>query len=116
MFRNTQLLRRSGQSAGNEGEQDSRPVGILADPYEVEAGILAPVLARFGFRVLKARDGVAALELARHGESRCRIFGYVTYQRSPTLSEGARTQRSEHALHSAIMRSVRLISRSSKAD
>ena len=67
MFRNTQLLRRSSQIGGNEGEQDSRPVAILAHPYEAEAGILVPVLARFGFRVLEARDGAAALDLAhRH--------------------------------------------------
>jgi hypothetical protein len=65
MFRNTQLLRRSSQIGANEGEQDSRPVAILAHPYEAEAGILVPVLARFGFRVLEARDGAAALDLAR---------------------------------------------------
>jgi HD-GYP domain-containing protein (c-di-GMP phosphodiesterase class II) len=65
MFRNSQLLRRSNQVKGSDGEQDSRPVAILADPYEAEAGILVPVLNKFGFRVFEARDGAAALELAR---------------------------------------------------
>ena len=65
MFRNSQLLRRSSQVKGSEGQPDSRPVAILADPYEAEAGILVPVLNKFGFRVFEARDGAVALELAR---------------------------------------------------
>src|SRR5438067_7269293 len=64
MFRNSQLLRRSNQVKGNESQQDTRPTAILADPYEAEAGILTPVLAKFGFKVLEARDGAAALDLA----------------------------------------------------
>jgi len=65
MFRNSQLLRRSNQISGIEPTPDSRPNAILADPYEAEAGILVPVLKKFGFRVFAARDGSAALELAR---------------------------------------------------
>jgi hypothetical protein len=40
MFRNNQLFRRSSQIGGNESGQDFPPAAILADPYEVEAGIL----------------------------------------------------------------------------
>src|SRR5271170_3330266 len=65
MFRNSQLLRRSSQITGNRAPVDSRPIAILADPYEAEAGIIAPILQRHGFRVLEARDGSIALELAR---------------------------------------------------
>lgn len=65
MFRNSQLLRRSKEIKGNEDERDPSPVAILADPYEAESGILVPILMRFGFRVLEARDGAAAFDLAR---------------------------------------------------
>ncbi len=65
MFRNSQLLRRSNQ-VKNPGEgEDTRPIAILADPYEAESGILVPLLNKFGFHVLEARDGASALELAQ---------------------------------------------------
>src|SRR5579871_3689447 len=64
MFRNSQLLQRSNQVKPAEPEKEWRPVAILADPYEAEAGVLAPILNKFGFRVHEARDGVAALGLA----------------------------------------------------
>src|SRR4051812_19305560 len=64
MFRNNQLLQRSKQIKDSGNTQDLRPVAILADPYEAEAGILVPVLKKFGFSVFEARDGAVALDLA----------------------------------------------------
>ena len=66
MFRNSQLLQRSSKpkQAESRDEQDWRPVAILADPYEAESELVAPVLSKFGFRVHQVRDGAAALTLA----------------------------------------------------
>jgi hypothetical protein len=64
MFRNNQLLQRSNQ-IGTGDRQDVCPVAILADPYEAEAGILVPVLRKFGLNVLESRDESVALALVR---------------------------------------------------
>ncbi len=63
MFRNTHLLKRSKHISPDSSTGDARPLAILADPYEVEAGLVASILENRGFRVLEARDGRAALQL-----------------------------------------------------
>jgi HD-GYP domain-containing protein (c-di-GMP phosphodiesterase class II)/CheY-like chemotaxis protein len=68
MFRNTQLLRRSKQVSGTGANEDLRPLAVLADPYEVEASMILPILEKHGFRVLEARDGSTALQFTLHNQ------------------------------------------------
>jgi HD-GYP domain-containing protein (c-di-GMP phosphodiesterase class II)/CheY-like chemotaxis protein len=72
MFRNTYLLRRSKHLTPDSSNGDARPLAIVADPYEIEAGLVVAILEKRGFRVLEARDGRVALQLT--GQNRVSLI------------------------------------------
>jgi HD-GYP domain-containing protein (c-di-GMP phosphodiesterase class II)/DNA-binding response OmpR family regulator len=82
MFRNSQLLVRSQVLSAGASVSANLPVALLADYNEPEARTLEHILERRGFRLLKARDGRSAMDLAQ----RCRPVLIVAALDLPQVS------------------------------